>query len=380
MAVMIVVTGIDTIKADAASEDIYVELDDKSITYGAWLDDGSGMNHNIIYEGGIPSGSERTGTLNSYVSKGLARFTMYVDFNLSQYLYGKIANAESVKFDIVPMCYRDESWKEYAYITAGGNASNTVFTNPRGEMLMGIWYKPIDNTSEPIHEEFGNINVTSYSNRETRFANYSHETMNLSGLDLTQIRFYMSLWVDDILKTSTYVSYRLNGIKIKVTITYEDGSEFQETYVANTLGDISSGIHDINNNLGDISTGIHDINNNLGDLSDNQQTIIDQNQTIINQGNTIVTPDKADKESTGDFQTEVQDKGQQSDQLLEDSKVEKPDVSDDVLNPMDKVDDDALDNMGGMIGAIFVSPTLGSIALLTLIFGLLGYILYGKRG
>lgn len=93
----------------------------------------------------------------------------------------------------------------------------------------------------------------------------------------------------------------------------------------------------------------------------------------------IVTPTVIDQNKANQMESGVADNKEQSDQLLEDSKVEKPTVPDEVLDPMDKVEDDALDSMGGMIGAVFVSPTLGSIAILTLTFALLGYILYGKR-
>ena len=100
---------------------------------------------------------------------------------------------------------------------------------------------------------------------------------------------------------------------------------------------------------------------------------------IDRKADAIITPSVDDSNKVTDFEDSIADKGEQSDQLLEDSKVEKPTVSDEILNPMDKVDDDALDSMGGMIGAVFVSPTLGSIALLTLTFAFLGFILYGKR-
>lgn len=106
----------------------------------------------------------------------------------------------------------------------------------------------------------------------------------------------------------------------------------------------------------------------------------DTDKLTNNMLNNIITPNVGDKESIQHIQSNVANKGDKAEQILNNSKVEKPTVPDEVLDPMDKVDDDALDSMGGMIGAVFVSPTLGTIAILTLLFALLGYILYGKRG
>lgn len=123
----------------------------------------------------------------------------------------------------------------------------------------------------------------------------------------------------------------------------------------------------------DVQFAIDEYNASVGTkVEQNQQTIIDQN-------NQIITPDSSDQQSSNQMKEDVANKGEQSNQLLEDSKVDKPDISDEALNPMDKVDEGALNMMGGVIGTVFASPTLGSIAVMTLVFALIGYILYGKR-
>ena len=94
----------------------------------------------------------------------------------------------------------------------------------------------------------------------------------------------------------------------------------------------------------------------------------------------IVTPSVIDKDKVDQFEQDVESKKEYTDQLADDSKVDKPTISDDILNPMDRVDGTALNEMGGLIGAIFTSPTLGSIATMTLVFALIGYIMYGKKG
>lgn len=113
----------------------------------------------------------------------------------------------------------------------------------------------------------------------------------------------------------------------------------------------------------------------FGDYTNTDKVIADIGKKV----DQIVMPSVEDQEKANQFESEVADKKEQSDKLIEDSKVEKPSISDDDLNPMDRVDGEALNTMGGVIGAIFSSPTLGSIAMMTLVFALIGYILYGKR-
>lgn len=100
---------------------------------------------------------------------------------------------------------------------------------------------------------------------------------------------------------------------------------------------------------------------------------------IVEKMDVITNVSNQDRVDINNMQSDVADRQEQAGQLVEDIKVDKPTITDDVLNPMDKVDSEALNTMGGVLGAVFVSPTLGSIAVMTLVFGLIGYILYGKR-
>ena len=105
----------------------------------------------------------------------------------------------------------------------------------------------------------------------------------------------------------------------------------------------------------------------------------DTDVLISNQIEQVITSNESDKSASNDFQNNVSDKSSQSGQLAEDSQVDKPEISDEDLNPMEQVDSEDLQTMGAVIGSVFVSPTLSSIAIMTLVFALIGYILYGKR-
>lgn len=129
------------------------------------------------------------------------------------------------------------------------------------------------------------------------------------------------------------------------------------------------------------STSIGRVDNQISNMIVQEQTqvIKDQTDKLINQGNTIIQPDQGDIVDINNMQSNVSNRQEQSEQLVEDIRVDKPTITDELLNPVDDVDDESLNTMGGVLGAVFVSPTLGSIAVMALVFGLIGYILYGKR-
>lgn len=120
----------------------------------------------------------------------------------------------------------------------------------------------------------------------------------------------------------------------------------------------------------------------FGNVTYMEQLITDVKEDtgkIVQQMDNITSMTPSDRNDVNNMQSNIANKQEQSGQLVEDIQVNKPTISDDMLNPMDRVDGTALNEMGGLIGAIFTSPTLGSIATMTLVFALIGYIMYGKK-
>lgn len=95
----------------------------------------------------------------------------------------------------------------------------------------------------------------------------------------------------------------------------------------------------------------------------------------------IVNPDEGDESVADDFQNDVSDKKDESDKLREEmDKLNKPEVNEEQLNPLDKIESDDLAYVGNVFGTLFLSNTLMTFVSMSIIFCFLGYVLFGKRG
>lgn len=143
--------------------------------------------------------------------------------------------------------------------------------------------------------------------------------------------------------------------------------------VLSTVG-VDKSTADIVINMGKIEDSLNQGFDNMGDK-------LDGVQDSINQGfDNVLTPDANDKNNVDKFEGEVTDKKEESDKLIgELDKLDKPELSDDDLDPMQGISEDDVSFVGDTFGAIFESRTLARFMSMSIIFAFLGYILFGKR-